>query len=87
LAPAVTSGHSGPSRPRRSAHSGHGGDDRIHLGSAAARAPAGCGGARMQERSRRARRFRTVEIDTTDGPGFGFEHFKQHDFLQPARVG
>jgi hypothetical protein len=22
-----------------------------------------------------------VEIDTTGGPGFGFEHFKQYDFL------
>jgi peptidoglycan/xylan/chitin deacetylase (PgdA/CDA1 family) len=29
---------------------------------------------------------RTVEIDTTDGPGFGFEHFKQHDFLQPGEI-
>ena len=29
---------------------------------------------------------RTVEVDTTDGPGFGFEHFKQHDFLQPGEV-
>jgi peptidoglycan/xylan/chitin deacetylase (PgdA/CDA1 family) len=29
---------------------------------------------------------RTVEIDTTGGPGFGFEHFKQHDFLQPGEV-
>jgi len=29
---------------------------------------------------------RTVEIDTTDGPGFGFENFKQHDFLQPGEV-
>jgi peptidoglycan/xylan/chitin deacetylase (PgdA/CDA1 family) len=29
---------------------------------------------------------RTVEIDTTDGPGFGFEHFKRHDFLQPGEV-
>jgi peptidoglycan/xylan/chitin deacetylase (PgdA/CDA1 family) len=29
---------------------------------------------------------RTVEIDTADGPGFGFEHFKQHDFLQPGEV-
>jgi peptidoglycan/xylan/chitin deacetylase (PgdA/CDA1 family) len=25
---------------------------------------------------------RTVEIQTTGGPGFGFEHFKQHDFLR-----
>ena len=28
---------------------------------------------------------RTVEIDTTGGPGFGFEHFKQHDFLRDRR--
>ena len=24
---------------------------------------------------------RTVEIDTTGGPGFGFEQYKMHDFL------
>ena len=29
---------------------------------------------------------RTVEVDTTGGPGFGFEHFKQYDFLQPGEV-
>ena len=29
---------------------------------------------------------RVVEIDTTGGPGFGFEHFKQYDFLQPNEV-
>ncbi len=29
---------------------------------------------------------RTVEIDTTGGPGFGFEHFKQHDFLRDKEV-
>lgn len=29
---------------------------------------------------------RVVEIDTTDGPGFGFEHFKQYDFLRPGEV-
>ncbi len=29
---------------------------------------------------------RTVEIDTTGGPGFGFEHFKQHDFLRRNEV-
>jgi len=27
-----------------------------------------------------------VEIDTTDGPGFGFEHFKEHDFLHDKEV-
>lgn len=29
---------------------------------------------------------RTVEIDTTGGPGFGFEHYKVHDFLQLKEV-
>ncbi|TAK49960.1 MAG: polysaccharide deacetylase family protein [Xanthobacteraceae bacterium] len=29
---------------------------------------------------------RTVEIDTTGGPGFGFEHFKMHDFLRDKEV-
>jgi peptidoglycan/xylan/chitin deacetylase (PgdA/CDA1 family) len=29
---------------------------------------------------------RTVEIDTTGGPGFGFEHFRQHDFLRDKEV-
>jgi peptidoglycan/xylan/chitin deacetylase (PgdA/CDA1 family) len=29
---------------------------------------------------------RVVEIDTTGGPGFGFEHFKQLDFLEPKEV-
>src|SRR5436190_16232391 len=29
---------------------------------------------------------RVVEIDTTGGPGFGFEHFKAHDFLREAEV-
>ncbi|WGR96712.1 polysaccharide deacetylase family protein [Bradyrhizobium sp. ISRA443] len=29
---------------------------------------------------------RTVEVDTTGGPGFGFEHFKQLDFLRDHEV-
>src|SRR5262245_26178335 len=29
---------------------------------------------------------RTVEIDTTGGPGFGFEHFKTYDFLREGEV-
>ncbi len=29
---------------------------------------------------------RVVEIDTTGGPGFGFEHFKNHDFLREGEV-
>jgi peptidoglycan/xylan/chitin deacetylase (PgdA/CDA1 family) len=29
---------------------------------------------------------RTVEIDTADGPGFGFEHYKAYDFLRLKEV-
>jgi peptidoglycan/xylan/chitin deacetylase (PgdA/CDA1 family) len=29
---------------------------------------------------------RVVEIDTSGGPGFGFEHFKMHDFLRNGEV-
>jgi peptidoglycan/xylan/chitin deacetylase (PgdA/CDA1 family) len=29
---------------------------------------------------------RVVEIDTRGGPGFGFEHFKSHDFLREGEV-
>src|SRR5271157_1720742 len=29
---------------------------------------------------------RILEIDTTGGPGFGFEHFKQYDFLRDKEV-
>ena len=29
---------------------------------------------------------RTLEIDTTGGPGFGFEHFKELDFLKDKEV-
>jgi len=29
---------------------------------------------------------RTVEIDTTDAPGFGFEHYKAYDFLRLKEV-
>jgi peptidoglycan-N-acetylglucosamine deacetylase len=29
---------------------------------------------------------RTVEIDTTGGPGFGLEQYKAHDFLQPGEI-
>jgi peptidoglycan/xylan/chitin deacetylase (PgdA/CDA1 family) len=29
---------------------------------------------------------RIVEIDATGGPGFGFEHFKQYDFLRAGEV-
>jgi len=29
---------------------------------------------------------RVVEIDTTGGPGFGFQHFKSYDFLEPREV-
>ena len=29
---------------------------------------------------------RTVEIDTTDGPGFGMEHYRAYYFLKPGEV-
>jgi len=29
---------------------------------------------------------RVVEIDTTGGPGFGFQHYKAYDFLNPKEV-
>jgi peptidoglycan/xylan/chitin deacetylase (PgdA/CDA1 family) len=29
---------------------------------------------------------RVIEIDTTGGPGLGFEHFKTYDFLKPGEV-
>ena len=29
---------------------------------------------------------RIVEVDTTGGPGFGFEHFKQYDFLRDKEI-
>jgi hypothetical protein len=29
---------------------------------------------------------RVVEIDTTGGPGFGFEHFKAYGFLRDGEV-
>src|SRR5215510_1511732 len=29
---------------------------------------------------------RTVEVDTTGGPGFGFEQYKAHDFLVQREV-
>jgi peptidoglycan-N-acetylglucosamine deacetylase len=29
---------------------------------------------------------RTVEVDTSGGPGFGLEHFKAHDFLREGEV-
>ena len=29
---------------------------------------------------------RVVEIDTTGGPGFGFEHFKAYDFLKDHEI-
>jgi peptidoglycan/xylan/chitin deacetylase (PgdA/CDA1 family) len=29
---------------------------------------------------------RTVQIDTTGGPGFGSEQFKAHDFLEPGEI-
>src|SRR3974390_3273068 len=52
------------------------------LGSAAwgQEAPAKCGNPNALGVAR------AVEIDTTGGPGFGFEHFKAYDFLRDKEV-
>ena len=61
----------------------------------AAAAPAPAAAAPAQPRSppappattrTRLASARTVEIDTTGGPGFGFEHFKELDFLKDKEV-
>src|SRR5437588_563389 len=52
----------------------------IPSAAAAAVAPNGCSDPRALGTAR------VVEIDTTGGPGFGFEHFKQHDFLREGEV-
>jgi len=63
---------------------------------APAPAPAAAAPAQMQAQAQPARPpcnnpnalgvARTVEIDTTGGPGFGFEHFKELDFLRDHEV-
>ena len=60
---------------------------------AAAPAPAAAAPAQPQQPARAACNnpnalgvARTVEIDTTGGPGFGFEHFKELDFLKDHEV-
>ena len=56
-------------------------------GSSSPRSAAGAGlDPSALQQSRRARIGRTVEIDTTGGPGFGFEHFKELDFLRDKEV-
>ena len=74
-------GHAGGSRARR--------NDRIHRVGVpgAPGAAAGFGRRRAPCQNPDALGVsRTVEIDTTDGPGFGLETFKQHDFLQPGEI-
>jgi peptidoglycan/xylan/chitin deacetylase (PgdA/CDA1 family) len=51
----------------------------VPMGSALAATP-GCTNANALGVSR------TVEIDTKGGPGFGMEHYKAYDFLQPKEV-
>ena len=58
---------------------------------AAAPAPAAAAVVPVQQKSTCANPnalgvARVVEIDTTGGPGFGFEHFKQFDFLADKEV-
>ena len=58
-----------------------------------AQAPARiCSGSSAGTRPRKMRQpectwsSRVVEIDTTGGPGFGFEHFKAYDFLRDHEI-
>lgn len=53
---------------------------------AASAAPAASGPASPCANPNALGLARTVEIDTTGGPAFGFEHFKQHDFLRTGEV-
>ena len=57
----------------------------VALGSASAQTPAGAPSS-CPGNPNALGVSRTVEIDTTGGPGFGFEHFKQHDFLRNNEV-
>src|SRR5580704_18070766 len=50
------------------------------------RRTAGAGGIPACEQPGGLGLSRIVEIDTTGGPGFGFEHFKQYDFLHDKEV-
>ncbi len=56
------------------------------LGLIAATAEAGAAGKEACANPNAIGVSRTVEIDTTGGPGFGFEHYKANDFLQQKEV-
>ena len=53
---------------------------------AAAAAPAANPGANCPGNPNALGVTRVVEVDTTGGPGFGWEHFKMHDFLRNGEV-
>jgi peptidoglycan/xylan/chitin deacetylase (PgdA/CDA1 family) len=53
---------------------------------AAAPPPASAPGATCAANPNALGVSRVVEIDTTGGPGFGWEHFKMHDFLRAGEV-
>src|SRR4029077_6982767 len=53
---------------------------------AAAAAPAPAAAAAKCDNPNALGVARVVEIDTTGGPGFGFEHFKAYDFLRDHEV-
>ena len=58
----------------------------VSLAAGSAKAQSAPAGAACAGKSDALGVSRTVEIDTTGGPGFGFEHFKMHDFLRPQEV-
>jgi peptidoglycan-N-acetylglucosamine deacetylase len=53
---------------------------------AAPQAPAASSGSSCPGNPNALGVSRVVEIDTTGGPGFGFEHFKTYDFLREGEV-
>jgi peptidoglycan/xylan/chitin deacetylase (PgdA/CDA1 family) len=55
-------------------------NDSMTTGTVSPRSPGGCPSPNALGVGR------VVEIDTTGGPGFGFSHFKQHDFLREGEV-
>jgi peptidoglycan/xylan/chitin deacetylase (PgdA/CDA1 family) len=80
LAQNTTTGQSAPVAPPNAPASDSSHANATETGAGAGKAIKGCDkpGALGLER--------IVEIDTTGGPAFGFEHFKQYDFLRDHEV-
>jgi peptidoglycan/xylan/chitin deacetylase (PgdA/CDA1 family) len=80
LAQSTTAGPSAPVAPPSAPASGGAHASATDTGSGGGNAIKGCDKPGAMGLSR------IVEIDTTGGPAFGFEHFKQYDFLRDHEV-